>query len=500
MPHPLAPPESGTLSPAWWWENAPKWSSEERRGGYLWASQREPGGSLATRGAMLTHLAPGDRVLRASWNAIFTIAVVRGSPVRALPPRALGISPNHRSSWGYRVPVEFVPLSAGIEVRQIPRAWRAAIGGPFKPDGGIRKSRLYPLPEPFVSWLLERFASEIPAGLRPRPPLPDTHTAAWRELYRQTLEGFFPDATTCRMSLDFLAESIITAHEHAPGSWTTALPDRHLFRMNVAKIEVCVLQKDSLYLVLDKDALKPADRDVLGETASPLPESGVQYRSTPFAHGFTLPAHRVVELLPHARDAHLALVGRAARTTAARSGYANVHQPQFIDYLQATLGRDLPQPDYSHQEEPELDNHEPEHAWLSGEWQTAWLLNVPPAVGSLDDLLAESRVGDASIWPVTRYWDQMQRGQPVILWQGGTEPGIYAIGELDDAPFESASGDWEVPIRYSTLLDEPLPVEALRARPALRELASLPEPEHTICKVPDSLWAALQPLLPESPA
>ncbi len=492
MLQPLAPPESGTLSPAWWWENAPKWSFEERRGGYLWASQREPGGSIATRGAMLTRLAPEDRVLRATWDSIFTIAVVRASPERALPPRALGISPNHWSSWGYRVPVEFIELNGQIEVRQIPRAWRSAIGGPFRPDGGVRTSRLYPLPEPFVSWMLERFASQIPVGLWPAQPLPDTHTAAWHELYRQTLESFFPDATTRQMCLDLLAESIITAHENAPGSWTTALPDRRLVRMNVARIEVCVLQKDSLYLVLDKDALRPADRDALGETASPLPESGLQYRSTPFAHGFSLPAHRVAELLPHARDAHLALVRRAARRTATRSGYANVHQPQCIDYLRAALGRDLPQPDYSSPEEPELETQEPEYAQPSGERQTAWLLNVPPTVGNLDDLLAESRVGDGSIWPVTRFWDQMQRGQPVILWQGGPEPGIYAIGELDDAPFESASGDWEAPIRYSTLLEEPLPVEALR------ELASLPE--HTVCQAPDTLWAALQPLLPGSSA
>lgn len=499
MPHPLTAPEATGRSPAWWWENAPKWSSEEQRGGYLWASQREPSGSFATRGAMLTSLAPGDLALRVSWDSIFTIAVVKGNPERALPPRGLGVSPNHWSSWGYRVPVEFVSLSTRIDVRQIPRAWRAAIGGPFKPDGGLRTSRLYPLPEAFVSWMLERFANQIPAGLRPRQPLPDTHTAAWHELYRRTLEGFFPDATTCRTCLDLLAESIITAHDIAPGSWTTALPDPHRFRMNVAKIEVCVLQQDTLYLVLDKEALQPADRDALGETASPLPESGAQYRSTPFAHGFSLPAHRVAELLPHARAAHLALVERAARAAKTRSGYANVHQPEFIAYLRATLGYELPQPDYSQPEEPEIAFQEPEPAPLNRDWRTAWLLDVPSTMGDLDDLLAESRVGEGSIWPVTRYWYEMLPGQPIILWQGGPGAGIYAIGELDDAPLERAPGDWTVAVTYTTLLEEPLPVEGLRARPALREFASLPEPEHTVCKVPKAMWAALQPLLQRSP-
>lgn len=492
------PPEASARSPTWWWENRPKWSHEEDRSGYLWSSQREPGGALATRGAMVTSLAPGDRILRKSWDSIFSIAVVKASPERALPPRALRIAADPWNPWGYRVPVEIVPLNGHIEVRQIPRAWRAAIGGPFKPDGGVRTSRLYQLPETFVSWLLEQFASQIPAGLKPSQPLPDTHTAAWHDLFRGTLEGFYPEAATRRMCLDVLLEAITTAHESAPGSWTTALPDRHLFRMNVAKIEVSVLQKDSLYLVLDKDALAPADRDALGGTASPLPESGAQYRSTPFAHGFSLPADRVAELLPHARAAHLALVGRAARESTTRSGYANVHQPQFISYLSAEIGRELPQPDYSHREKAELATEEPEDAWLSGAWRTAWLLNVPPTLGDLDDLLAESRVGDGSIWPVTRCWNEMQPGQPVILWQEGPGSGIYAIGELLEAPFESASGDWEMPIRYATLLDEPLPVEVLRARPALRELASLPEPEHTVCHVPEALWAALQVLLPNS--
>lgn len=449
---------------------------------------------------MLTSLAPGDRVLRVSWNSAFSIAVVKASAERALPPRGLGISPYHWSSWGYRVPVEFVPLNGQIDVRQIPRAWRATLGGPFKPDGGVRASRLYHLPDPFVSWMLQQFASQIPVGIWPTQPLPDTHTATWHELYRRTLEGFFPDPTTRRMCLELLGESITTAHESAPASWTTALPDRNLFRMNVARIEVSVLKKDSLYLVLDKDALAPADRDALGGTASPLPESGVQYRSTPFAHGFSLPANHVVELLPHARAAHLALVARAAGESTARSGYAQVHQPQFIDFLAATLGRALPQPDYSLPETPEIDSQEQDDSWLSGEWRTAWLLDVPLTAGDLDDLLAASSAGDGSIWPVSRFWQEMQPGQPVILWQGGADAGIYAICEVENVPFEGASGDWEVPIRYSALLDEPLRVDALRARSPLRDLASLPEPGHTVCQVPEALWAALQGLLPGSPA
>jgi hypothetical protein len=32
----------------------------------------------------------------------------------------------------------------------------------------------------------------------------------------------------------------------------------------------------------------------------------------------------------------------------------------------------------------------------------------------------------------------------------------------------------------------------------LRELAALPEPEHTVCQVPEALWAALRGLLPAS--
>jgi hypothetical protein len=496
---PPAPSGSITLSPAWWWENTAQWANAEYERGYLWASEREPAGAAATRGAMLTSLAPGDRVLWVGHNLMFSIAVVKGRAKPGLPPRDAGVSPYFTDEMGFRVPVEMVPLNGQIETRMIPRAWRAALGGPFKPDGGVRASRLYPLPAPFVSWLLERFATVIPEELKPATPLPDTHTATWRELYRKTLEGFFPDPAVRRMCLDLLGEAIVTAFESAPGSWTTVLPDRNQFRMNVARIEVCVLRKDTLYLVLDKDALAPADREALGDTAAPLPESGAQYQSTPFAHGFILPANRIAELLPHAREAHLVLVARAAREATSLSAYARVHQPQFVDYLAAELDRDLPQPDYSRPEapEPEVAALDPALAWLSHDWREAWLLNVPGSAGDLEDLLAASAVGDGSIWPVSRHWNEIQPGQPVILWQGGADGGIYAVGEVDDVPFEGASGDWEVPIRYTALLDEPLRIDALRTRRALRDLAEIPEPEHTVCEVSPSLWAALQAFLPE---
>ncbi|MCA9877230.1 MAG: hypothetical protein KC442_05600 [Thermomicrobiales bacterium] len=497
----MAPPapEASARAPAWWWENTPPWFSVEQSGGFLWASQREPGGPVATRGSLLTSLGPGDRVLRVSWDAIFRIGIVQAAAELALRPRALGGKHDHWSPYGYRVPVEFVPLIGQIEVRQIPRVWRAAMGGPFTREGGVRSSRLYPLPAPFVSWLLERFAAQIPAGVCPPEPPPDTHTAAWHELYRQTMATFYPDAATRQMCLELLADTILAAHDAAPGSWTTALPDPHHFRMNVAKIEVCVFRKDEVYLVLDKDALQPAARAALGDCASPLPESGAQYRSTPFAHGFSLPVRRLSELLPYARGAHLALVGRAARGATTRSAYANVQQPQFIDYLRVELGRELPQPDYSRREEPERDLPQPDDASLGGEWRAAWLIDVPASVGDLADLLAESRVGGGSIWPVSRYQDEMQAGQPVILWQSGFDAGIYAVGELDDAPREHTPGDCVVPVRYTALLAEPLPVAGLLARPALRELARLPEPGHTVCKVPEELWAALRPLLSRLP-
>lgn len=488
-------PEADSLAPAWWWENTPSLLAEGYSDHCLWQPGRDPEAPEGRHGAHMARLAPGDRVLRFHETTCVTIGIVEGMARRGYPPRVRRHL--NEAEWGYQVPITPVALDGQIALRDIPRVWRAHTGRPFNKRGAAGKALLHPLPAPFVSWLLQHFAAVIPEAVLPAQPLPDTHTAAWLQLYRQELAGLYPDPAVRRLCLETLADTIDIAHQCGPGSWTVAFPVPGLLRMNVGKIEVCVFRHSELYLVLDAEALSPADWAVVEGALSDLPEAGPQYRSAPFARGCTLSLHSLAERLPHTRAALQAAVRRAAGGTFGGTPYAHVHQPYLIEYLREELGRNLPQPaSRSPAARPTGTLPLPEivPAWHSGDWQPAWLIDVPPERGDLADLLAGSRAGDHSLWPVSRYQHEMRAGQPVILWQGGPEAGIYAIGALAEAPFEGAPGDWVVPVTYTALLAEPLSVDVLR--PALRDLARLPEPHHTVCQVTEDLWAALQPLLP----
>ncbi|MFT4039160.1 MAG: hypothetical protein QM692_13320 [Thermomicrobiales bacterium] len=486
--------------PTWWWENSLHPNAEAYSDTELWQPYRDPAAPAGRFGAHPVSVAPGDRVLRfADRETCAAIGIVQGPAVYGPAPGATGTA-LERAAWGYSIPIQPIPLTGQITLRDIPKVWRVFTGKPFSLQGAVTKAHLCPLPAPFVSWLLATFPERIPAEALPPPPLPDTHTAVWFQMYRESLERLYPDPAMRRVCLVTLADAIAIAHERSPACWTAAMLEPGLFRMNVGKIEVCVFRRDGLYLVLDREALSPAERDALEFAFSDWPETGAQYQSAPYARGASFFAHAADRDLPRALAAFHSVIRRAAGP-AGRTPYAHVHQPYLVEYLREELGRDLPQPDFTFRlpkktARPKPVPPEPDPAWLSGDWRPAWLFDVPLAVGELSDLLAGRRAGDGGIWPVTRFRQQLKAGQPVILWQGGPDAGVYATGELDDAPFERAPGDWAVPVTYTTVLSEPILAETLRTQPHLRELADAPQPDHAICEVPAAQWAALQPLLP----
>lgn len=85
-----------------------------------------------------------------------------------------------------------------------------------------------------------------------------------------------------------------------------------------------------------------------------------------------------------------------------------------------------------------------------------WLFQ---AIQDRFDIQAKVRPGGGEPWWVTRNRNELQPGDTALLWQAGSEAGIYAIGKLESEAYEDTiEGDagWWVDIRYVRLLDSPI--------------------------------------------
>lgn len=308
---------------------------------------------------------------------------------------------------------------------------------------------------------------------------------------RAVVERLYPDPTVRRACLDMLAESIIRAHAISPASWGVTLHTDRV-RLNVAWMQPCVLTRGKLYLVIDNEAIDANHRQRVGTELGDGGRTGAAYASMPSAYAVDLPLGRLEELLPVVQPAHLALVEHAAARVRTRLHQYQSHSPGVVDYLQAELGRELPQPTYGPDKTADRD---------------VWLFQANPTVYNLAEELKTKSVGDVADWSVSRYRDEMDPGETVLLWQGGEHAGIYALGELIGEPFERPTGEfwpdredrpeteWAVPYRYTRILDRPLVKADLQRHPILRELLVIQMPQGTNFMVTPEQWSALQEMI-----
>jgi predicted ATPase len=120
--------------------------------------------------------------------------------------------------------------------------------------------------------------------------------------------------------------------------------------------------------------------------------------------------------------------------------------------------------------------------------------------------LQAAKLGDEGTWTVSRYREEMHSGDQVILWQGGSNAGVYAYGELVGEPFErdlpswrpttqnGAEKEWAIGYRYSGILEEPIRKETLLEHPVLRRMQVLRAPQGTNFRVTQEEWEALRTL------
>lgn len=140
--------------------------------------------------------------------------------------------------------------------------------------------------------------------------------------------------------------------------------------------------------------------------------------------------------------------------------------------------------------------------WQFTNERRIWLFQANPSVFDLDEDLEYAQVGDEANWTVTRYGDEMEAGDLVILWQAGKDAGIRALGELTGRPYQSEIGltrdpdERRIDLVYTQILAVPILKSDLLRHPVLRTLSVIKAPPGTNFRVTPSQWEALRDLLP----
>src|SRR5205807_1654015 len=116
--------------------------------------------------------------------------------------------------------------------------------------------------------------------------------------------------------------------------------------------------------------------------------------------------------------------------------------------------------------------------------------------------------GDTGSWGVTRYREQIQAGDVVLLWQAGEQGGLYAIGRVTRQLYPchgceyvsvftttETKSEWCVDFEYERVLARPLTRGALKQHPILRRMRIITAPSGTHFRVLPREWEALGSLL-----
>lgn len=137
-----------------------------------------------------------------------------------------------------------------------------------------------------------------------------------------------------------------------------------------------------------------------------------------------------------------------------------------------------------------------------------WLFQANPKQFNLAEDVRKRSPGDSETWVVTRYAEWMAAGARVLLWQGGADAGIYAVGTLTGEAEEQEGShpykNWDskrkwsqVPFRYDAILSKPLLKSELKDDEVLSELAVLKAPQGTNFEVEEDQWERIVELLEE---
>ena len=199
-----------------------------------------------------------------------------------------------------------------------------------------------------------------------------------------------------------------------------------------------------------------------------------------------------------AQDARVAEGGPFTRQGSVKQGYLFSLSSEFV----GTLVADFP-------------GRWPDLLAPLAQQQKVWLFQANPKYFDLEQELKGVHPGVEDDWTVTKFREEMRPGDIAILWLGGKKAGIYALGELTDAPRLHTYEPEEVPdwlkgkvagpdgrvtegrvrFRYTKILGRPLYKSALLEHPTLRNMQVIKAPMGTNFRISEKEWKILQEVI-----
>lgn len=148
----------------------------------------------------------------------------------------------------------------------------------------------------------------------------------------------------------------------------------------------------------------------------------------------------------------------------------------------------------------------PDRPQPPGSSPSFWLFQANPTKFDYIAGLAQRQPGDGDEWLVTRYREQMQVGDRVIIWVAGPEGGIHAEGTLTTIPqhqdgtnayptHTEANASYRVRFRYDRILARPLRRQEITDDPNLANLLVLRQPTGTNYRLEPGEWERIQDLI-----
>ena len=155
------------------------------------------------------------------------------------------------------------------------------------------------------------------------------------------------------------------------------------------------------------------------------------------------------------------------------------------------------------------DKWPPGSPW-SGAERHYWLFQANPKQWSLSENLSQMPPGHVENWVVTRHRKDMQPGDAVVLWEGGSAAGVYAFGRLantptlkptlDFRPESAGEQEYSVDVLIEQHVIPPITRDEARAHQVLASLDVLRRPwGGTNLAMTREQWLAVRKMTPIEP-
>ena len=154
----------------YWWVNQNQTYKQEIQGGYLWSPKRNANGARNPFYESMREVSPGDIVFSFVDTRIVAIGVARSYCGESPKPQEFGSAGQYWENVGWKVRVQFIPLTNRIRPKNHMDALRPVLPGRYAPlqwnGNGIQSVYLTEVPSVFAEVLAGLIGDEATLVLR----------------------------------------------------------------------------------------------------------------------------------------------------------------------------------------------------------------------------------------------------------------------------------------------------------------------------------------------